>query len=206
VGIRLPSVSRSLQVLAVAVLVLIVGATTEQLLKMRSAIVENTMSQMSRLDMVFAEQTGRAVETVDFILRNAIETLQTLQSSAPVDGPAFNELLRRRIQGVRQVTEVAITDAAGNVLYSSRERPTGELPDVAHRLIEAQAGHPEARLQISEPFRGPDGQWRTVRSCFICGMGPCSPVIRTPTRPSAKAMPICPRSKISSRMTSPAQW
>jgi signal transduction histidine kinase/ActR/RegA family two-component response regulator len=162
VGIRLPSVSRSLQVLAVAVLVLIVGATTEQLLKMRSAIVENTMSQMSRLDMVFAEQTGRAVETVDFILRNAIETLQTLQSSAPVDGPAFNELLRRRIQGVRQVTEVAITDAAGNVLYSSRERPTGELPDVAHRLIEAQAGHPEAGLQISEPFRGPDGQWTAL--------------------------------------------
>ncbi|MGC2200867.1 MAG: hypothetical protein WA633_12075 [Stellaceae bacterium] len=68
------SVSRSLQVLAVVVLVLIIGATAEQLLAIRSAIIDDTKHQMSRLDMVFAEQTGRAVETVDFILRNAVET------------------------------------------------------------------------------------------------------------------------------------
>jgi signal transduction histidine kinase len=162
VGIRLPSVSRSLQVLAVAVLVLIVGATTEQLFTVRSAIVENTKSQMSRLDMVFAEQTGRAVETVDFILRNAIETLQELRATPPVDGAAFDELLRRRIQGVRQVAEVAITDAAGHILYTSRRGPTEGLPATARRLIQAQTAHPDVGLQISEPFRGPDGQWTTL--------------------------------------------
>jgi hypothetical protein len=93
--IRLPSVSRSLQVLAVFVLVLILGATAQQLLSVRSAIIENTKRQMSRLDMVFAEQTGRAVETVDFILRNAMETLQALKATPPVDARAFDELLRR---------------------------------------------------------------------------------------------------------------
>ena len=147
---RLPSVSRSLQVLAIVVLVVIVGATAHQLLTVRSAIISDTERQMSRLDMVFAEQTGRAVETVDFILRNTIESLQTLRASPPVDGRVFEELLRRRIQGVRQVTEIAITDTAGHILYSSRDGPPGELPAAARALIEAQAGHPEADLQISE--------------------------------------------------------
>ena len=144
------------------VLVLIVGATAQQLYTVRSAIIADTERQMSRLDMVFAEQTGRAVETVDFILRNAIETLQTLQASPPVDARAFEELLRRRIQGVRQVGEVAISDTAGKILYSSRQGPPGELPDAARASIEAQAGHPEAGLQISEPLRAGDGQWTAL--------------------------------------------
>jgi hypothetical protein len=160
--IRLPSVSRSLQVLAVFVLVLILGATAQQLLSVRSAIIENTKRQMSRLDMVFAEQTGRAVETVDFILRNAMETLQALKATPPVDARAFDELLRRRVQGVRQVSEVAITDTDGRILYSSAEGKPSELPPAARALVEAQASPPEAGLQISEPFRGPDGQWTAL--------------------------------------------
>jgi signal transduction histidine kinase/CheY-like chemotaxis protein len=151
-----------LQVLAVFVLVLIVGVTAHQLLTVRSAIISDTERQMSRLDMVFAEQTGRAVETVDFILRNTIETLQTLRATPPVDGRAFEELLRRRIQGVRQVTEIVITDTAGHILYSSRDGPPGKLPAAARALIEAQAGHPEAGLQISEPVRGADGEWTAL--------------------------------------------
>ena len=166
---RLPTVSRWLQVLAVVVLVLIVGATTQQLLTVRSAIIEDTKRQMSRLDMVFAEQTGRAVETVDFILRNAIETLQTLRATPPVDGAAYDELLRRRIQGVRQVTEVAITDATGHVLYSSRQGPPAELPPAVRSLVEAQASRSNAGLQISDPFRGENGQWTALMIRRIAG-------------------------------------
>src|SRR6516164_7525509 len=116
---RFPSVSRPLQVLAVVVVVFIIGAMAQQLLAVRSAIIENTKSQMSWLDMVFAEQTGRAVETVAFILRNAIESLQARRATPPVDAHALDELLRRRIQGVRQISEVAITDPARQILYSS---------------------------------------------------------------------------------------
>jgi hypothetical protein len=166
---RLPSVSRSLQALAVVVLLMIVGATAQQLLAVRSAIISNTRSQMSRLDMVFAEQTGRAVETVDFILRNVVETLQTLGATPPVDRAAFDELLWRRIQGVRQVTEVTITDAAVNILYSSRRADRGELPAAARALAEAAAAHPEAGLQISEPLRGSDGQWTALMMRRISG-------------------------------------
>src|SRR5271166_3383975 len=158
----LPSVSRSLQVLALIVLVMIAGATAHQLLSVRSAIIADTKRQMARLDMVFAEQTGRAVETVDFILRNAIETLQTLRATPPVDGRAYDELLRRRIEGVRQVAEIAITDATADILYSSRREPPGELPPAARALVEAQAAQPDAGLKFSEPLRGSDGQWTAL--------------------------------------------
>ena len=77
------SVSRCLQAIAAVLLFLIVGVTVHQLMTLRAAVVADTERQMSRLDMVFAEQTGRAVETVDLMLRNAIETSQ-IQRAAPV--------------------------------------------------------------------------------------------------------------------------
>jgi signal transduction histidine kinase/ActR/RegA family two-component response regulator len=158
----LPSVSRPLQVVAVLMLVMIIGATAHQLLSIRSAVIADTERQMARLDMVFAEQTGRAVETVDFILRNAIETLQTLHAKPPVDGKAYDELLRRRIEGVRQVSEVAITDPQGNILYSSRPGPPPELPPAVRTLVAAEAAHPNPGLRFSEPLRGPDGRWTAL--------------------------------------------
>ena len=157
-----PSVSRSLQVVAVFVLVAIVGATANQLLSARSAIIADTERQMARLDMVFAEQTGRAVETVDFILRNAIETLQALRAKPPVDGRAYNDLLHRRTEGVRQVSEVEITDSQGNILYSSGAGQPRDLSPAARALIAAQAAHPNPGLQFSEPLRGPDGRWTAL--------------------------------------------
>jgi signal transduction histidine kinase len=158
----LPSVSRSLQVVAVVVLVAIVGVTAHQLLSFRSTIITDTERQMARLDMVFAEQTGRAVETVDFILRNAIETLQTMEAKPPVDGRAYDALLHRRIEGVRQVSEIAITDAQGNVLYSSRPGQPRDLPPAARALVVTQTPHPNPALQFSDPLRGPDGQWTAL--------------------------------------------
>src|SRR5579859_1512126 len=86
------SVSRSLQVVAAGLLLLIGVATVHQLMTLRTAIVADTARQMARLDMVFAEQTGRAVETVDFILRNAVETLQTARIQGPPDRTLFDAL------------------------------------------------------------------------------------------------------------------
>src|SRR5271169_6777799 len=122
------SISRSLQALAVVVVVLIVAATIHQLLTGRAAILADTEHQMARLDMVFAEQTGRAVETVDFILRSSIESFLSLRAKPPIDGGAYDDWLGRRIAGVRQVKEVAITDKDGRILFSSRPGPVGELP------------------------------------------------------------------------------
>jgi signal transduction histidine kinase/ActR/RegA family two-component response regulator len=163
------SVSRSLQALAVVVLLLILAVTAQQLRASRAAIIADTERQMARLDMVFAEQTGRAVETVDFSLRNAIETLQTLLATPPVDARAYDELLRRQIDGVKQVAEIAIVDADGRVLYTSRRGPPGELPPEAAALIETVAAEPEPGLRFGKPLRGADGEWTALMMRRIAG-------------------------------------
>jgi signal transduction histidine kinase len=156
------SVSRSLQALAVVVVVLIVAATVDQLLTGRAAILADTEHQMARLDMVFAEQTGRAVETVDFILRSSIESFLSLSDKPPIDAGAYDDWLRRRIAGVRQVKEVAVTDKNGHILFSSRPGPADQLPPAMRSFVAAQAAHAHAELQFSDPLRGPDGQWTAL--------------------------------------------
>ena len=174
------SISRSLQALAVVVVVLIVAATVHQLLTGRATILADTEHQMSRLDMVFAEQTGRAVETVDFILRNSIDAFASLHAKPPIDAGAYDDWLRRRIAGVRQVREVAITDKNGDILFSSRSGPTWELSPAVRTFVAEQAAHPDARLHFSDPLHGPDGQWtalmvRAIPSHDGCSKGPRSP-------------------------------
>ena len=163
-GIR--SVSRELQAVAVVLLVLIVGATVHQLATLRSAIVEDTMRQMARLDMVFAEQTGRAVETVDFIARSAIETLQA--QPAPPAAAVFDALLAQRIDGVQQVTNLAITDGSGHAIYAAA-RSFDVLPPVGADALAFHIANPDAGLRFSRPFRGPDGKWTALLTRGIVG-------------------------------------
>jgi signal transduction histidine kinase/ActR/RegA family two-component response regulator len=156
------TISRSLEVLALVVVLLIVGVTAHQLLAGRALIIADTERQMARLDMVFAEQTGRAVEGVDLILRNAIDTLQSMRARGPVDARTYQDLLAGRTARVRQVSEIAITDAGGQVLYSSQPGTLTQLVPAAHALVLAQAKDPHLGLQFSEPFRGADGKWTAL--------------------------------------------
>ncbi len=158
----LPKVSRSLQVLALVVLVLIVGATAQQLLQIRGAILAETERQMARLDMVFAEQTGRAVETADFVLRATIEQLQTMRANPPLDAAVLKRQMARRIDGVRQLNRVAITDAAGHVEYAAPEQGVDVLPQAGLSLLERFAATKQNGLLISEPFRDPRGAWAAL--------------------------------------------
>jgi hypothetical protein len=154
------SVSRSLQALAVVVVVLIVAATIHQLLTVRAAILADTEHQMARLDMVFAEQTGRAVETVDFILRSSIESFLSLRAKPPIDAGAYNDWLRRRIAGVRQVKEIAVTAKDGHILFSSRPGPMRETPAAARAFTAAQTAHAGTGLQFSDLCGGRMGNGR----------------------------------------------
>ena len=155
---RLPSVSGPLQALAIAVLVLIMAAAVQQLMSVRQAIVTDTERQMARLDMVFAEQTGRAVETVDFIARNAVETLHDMDQPETRRG-TFEALLRRRIDGVRQLAALTVADLDGRVLFATEPDAPAMLPAAGLESLAWHKAHPQPNLHISRPFQGPDGKW-----------------------------------------------
>jgi len=86
-------------------------------MRTRSEILTDTEQQLAQLDTVFAEQTGRSLGTVDFLLKTAIDTVQ---SSPAAD---ISVVLARRLAGVRQLTALMVADATGHVLYSSEPPP-----------------------------------------------------------------------------------
>lgn len=92
------SVSVALRVVAAIVLLLVIGAAVYELQVSRKAVIADTERQMSRLAMVFAEQTSRAVEAVDLVVMGVQETL----ARQPQMDEA-RETLRHRIRGVRQL-------------------------------------------------------------------------------------------------------
>lgn len=162
------SIGRPLLALALVVLLLIIGASVQQIFAVRAAILRDAEKQMARLDMVFAEQTGRAVETVDVILRDAVETLQHQRGRSSVNTDAYNNFLRRRTEGVRQITAMAITDADGNILYATPQVPR-TLPRDVQEMLQGQEGHPESGLRFSKPVRGPDGKWTALMVRDVLG-------------------------------------
>ncbi len=167
---RTVSISSQLQYAAALVLAVIVGVAGQQLWHVRMSTISDTERQMARLDMVFAEQTGRAVETVDLLLRNTIETVQGPRGTLtlPLE---LNASLHRRIDGVRQITELMVTDAAGQLLASSSREPGSPLPLPLATEIARFAAAPQSALQFSEPFRGPNGIWTALMLRAIPGSG-----------------------------------
>ena len=106
--------------------------------------------------MVFAEQTGRAVETVDLLLRNSTDLLPDRARARPGE---VTDLLRSRIANVRQVSALGIADASGVVVAASRTDLLGALPPAGMAELVKNRAEAEPRMHIGEPFRDPDNRW-----------------------------------------------
>jgi signal transduction histidine kinase len=153
------SVSRSLQIVAAAMLLLIAAGTVHQLITLRRSIVNDTTEQMARLDLVLASQTDRAVETVDLIAHSAGDALQKQGATATPD--EFDALLRRRIDGVQQLADVQVVDPSGRVLFAARDGEP-KLPPMGLSALAYHMANPKDPPRISPPFRGTDGKWTAL--------------------------------------------
>jgi signal transduction histidine kinase len=164
-----PSVSRSLEIMAVLVFTVIVGVTFQQLAELRAATLTQTFRQVARLNMVMAEQTGRAIETVDLILRDVVEQQRGLQEETAANPTAVRDSLRRRINGVRQLLAVEVADAQGHIVTSTRAQPADSLPPDGQSLLLRHAADPNLGIQFSAPLRQGDGSWTTLVTQRIDG-------------------------------------
>jgi signal transduction histidine kinase/CheY-like chemotaxis protein len=171
---KAPSLARPLLWLAIGLMVAIVAATAQQVIRTRAAVLEETSRQMARLDMVFAEQTGRTVETVDLILRGAIDLVAAAPPAPgqpPTQPPAqpptqppgtpadIDAALRHNAEGVRQMTEVTLADTAGTVLHTSRPGRPATLSPAARSLLDDFVAQPVNELRFSIPERDASGVW-----------------------------------------------
>ncbi|MDB5400112.1 MAG: hypothetical protein QOF70_7252 [Acetobacteraceae bacterium] len=158
------SVSVALRIVAVAVLLLVAGAAYYELHASRKALIADTERQMARLDMVFAEQTSRAVEAVDLLVMGAQETVQAQQPN--LEG--VDEILRRRMRGVRQVAAILVVDREGQPIVSTDPDRSATPPDVVEALLVRYRADPRAGLLISPPFRVADDKWNTLLARPTC--------------------------------------
>jgi len=155
---------RQLQVVAVIAVLGILTLAALQTVRMRAVVLAQTEQQMARLDMVFAEQTGRALETVDLILQSVGDDFR--RDGEPLAGAsedAFDAVMARRIQPVRQSFGIAIADRSGRLDLVSHPAllHVALPPDVQAKIAQA-IDHPLSWPYISGPFRWPDGGWTAL--------------------------------------------
>lgn len=170
-------VSRALQFLAVVITLLAVFGIGHQLVTARTAIVESAEQNLSRLSVAFAEQTGRALETADLILREAVEDTSR-------DHPdRASDTFARLIHGVHPIEALCMADADGRVLAvawrDGRVNP-GPLPELLETVRKLATTH-DPQLRVSAPFRegakwsvllargvlGPGGEWRGIVAAHL---------------------------------------
>lgn len=157
---HLASVSAALRVVAVAVSVLAAGAVYHELHSTRTAIIADTERQMARLDMVFAEQTGRAVEAVDLLVTGALETVQTRRPNLT----DVDEILRRRLRGVQQIAAILVVDAGGRPVVATDTSRSSCPPEAVEALLVRYRTDAKSDLLIGQPFRVGDNKWNALLS------------------------------------------
>ena len=157
--LRIPaSVSVALRVVAATVLLLVTGAAYYELRITRTAVIADTERQMARLDMVFAEQTGRAVEAVNLLVMGAQELVQAQQPN--LEG--VDDILRRRIRGVRQLAAILVVDSSGKPIASTDPDRSATPRAAVEALLAHYQADPHAGLLIGGPFRVADNKWNAL--------------------------------------------
>jgi signal transduction histidine kinase/ActR/RegA family two-component response regulator len=116
---------------------------------------------MARLDMVFAEQTGRAMETLNQILLSTADTVELLQDNGVQNLGRLDDVMRRRTDGIRQIAGLAVADPKGHLLISTFPTMTESFRQQVEAMVaETSAG--QAPMQIGKPFRNGTGPWLAI--------------------------------------------
>jgi hypothetical protein len=157
------SVSVALRVVAALVTVLVAVAAYSELLSSRRAVIAETERQLARLDMAFAEHTGRAIEAADLLVISAVESVQRhLALKLPMG--AVDDIMRRRISGVRQVASMTVVDTGGGVLSSTDANRALIPAELMAELLGCYRSDAKLGLMISRPFPVGDSKWNSLLS------------------------------------------
>lgn len=153
--------TRQVQVLAALLLAGITVLVAHQLYRSRVGALADSEEEMSRLAMVFAEQTGRAIETVDLILHSIAEDIRA--GRLPGDDTGYGSTLARRVAMLRQTSGVAVANDTGRLVLVSDPRLLHVRlpPEIAATIARVAEGRVSG-LQITRPFRGPGGSWTAL--------------------------------------------
>src|SRR5258706_8052351 len=111
---RLP-LRRALVVTAATLIVMVCLASLREIMADRELRMAESEQQLDKLGMLFAEQAGRTIESVDLVIEMSLEALADSAAESTHSGESVAQLLRRHLVGVRQLSALMTVDAKGTV-------------------------------------------------------------------------------------------
>jgi signal transduction histidine kinase/CheY-like chemotaxis protein len=156
-----PKLSEPLRIamLVGAIAAIIVGSVAVVLWNLRLHDIDEAKRELSTLDLLLVEETERAMQSVDLILKNVRQHIAASdvgsgqRLEAALGGRETHDLLGSNIAGVPQVDALAIVAADGRVLNLSRVFPVPNV-DIADRdYFIALRDSPADVAVLSRPVR-----------------------------------------------------
>ncbi|MFP5514056.1 MAG: response regulator [Alphaproteobacteria bacterium] len=159
--------------LSVAVLL---AATVHYIASMHEREIKGAERELSTLNLSLAEQTTRAMQSVDLVLTTIVEQVKSEGIATPGDyvrrmgGRDTHQMLRARISGLPQLDAVTMIAADGHLINFSRYYPIPPV-NVADRDYFAHLrDHDTAEPFISEPVQNRGtGTWTIYLARRISG-------------------------------------
>src|SRR5258708_21682060 len=113
---------RAIVLVGVVVIACVLAIAAGFILHLRAAAFDNSQREMRHLAVVLAEQTARAMQSVELVLASVEESLKR-RDAAHWDGRAVHLMLADKSAGVPHIKQIAIVDAQGAAITSSRFYP-----------------------------------------------------------------------------------
>ncbi|HQW20556.1 MAG TPA: PAS domain S-box protein [Rhodocyclaceae bacterium] len=141
--------------------------------EMHEREVARAEREVANLGRILAEQTARAVQGVDLILRGTEDRLREGRASATLmDDWSIHNLLYARITGVPQVHVLSQINAEGLHRHSSAEFPVRPIALGDRGYFRVHHDSLDDRIVISPPVLSRlDGKWLLPMTCRINGPG-----------------------------------
>jgi signal transduction histidine kinase/CheY-like chemotaxis protein len=149
-------------------ILVICAATAWMILQLRASELQNAGRELKALDLILVEDSERALQSVDLVLRNMQETVaseqvETLEQFRALHGTQdISQLLRMRIAGIPQISALVLVDAEGQIISQSTSRP-GSSANVSDRdYFKALRDAPKDAFYLSEPLQEPGIPQQTI--------------------------------------------
>ncbi|HVA14119.1 MAG TPA: PAS-domain containing protein, partial [Stellaceae bacterium] len=151
---------------AVMVSVVILGLTAATWWRLRQDQRDDSLSDLSALNLLIAAQTQRSFAAIDILLSDISGDLQArgivtaARLRQAMGDDATQRLLGAKMGGMRQLDELAIVGADGDVLARASRSSVAAPANVVNRsYFLSLRDHPELKSYISPPTRSPGGAW-----------------------------------------------
>src|SRR5258707_15813170 len=117
----------------------------------RALVERNALRDFNNLTAILADQTARAVESADVLLRAAANNISTAGLG---DSAVRIQRLRDRMSGIPQIRAILLLDREGRIVLSTDERSEigADFSDRSY-FMQQRDGLVEGR-SVSDPFLG----------------------------------------------------